>query len=159
MLENGLFETNEMPPSDKSCVLVSIENPSLKNDALNGELVNLLLESKLKESVSILDPLLYSNNPFGLKGVSGELLSFNSFEDGINKFIEKVEKQFAVLDSLDKFAQLDLLKMSGNISLMDYTRVISALDKLSSAVEESNRISNRNKFVPTSQTQKRTYLN
>lgn len=137
----------------------AIENPSLKNDALNGELVNLLLESKLKESVSILDPLLYSNNPFGLKGVSGELLSFNSFEDGINKFIEKVEKQFAVLDSLDKFAQLDLLKMSGNISLMDYTRVISALDKLSSAVEESNRISNRNKFVPTSQTQKRTYLN
>lgn len=137
----------------------AIEKPKLKNDALNEELVGLLLESKLKESVSILDPLLYANNPFGLKGINGELLSFNSFEDGINTFIEKMEKQFAVLDGLDKFAQLDLLKMSGNISLMDYTRVISALDKLSSAVEESNRISNRNKVVPTSQIQKRTYVN
>lgn len=128
------------------------------NKVLNDEVVDLLLNSKLKESPTIIEPLLYDNNPLGLKEISGKLSSFNSFEEGINEFIAKVERQLSALKGLDTLSQLDLLKSSGNISVIDYSRIISSFDRLSSAVEENNRINNRNRVYPTSQNQKRTYI-
>ena len=125
---------------------------------LNDEVVDLLLNSKLKESPTIIEPLLYDNNPLGLKEISGKLSSFNSFEEGINEFIAKVERQLSALKGLDTLSQLDLLKSSGNISVIDYSRIISSFDRLSLAVEENNRINNRNRVYPTSQNQKRTYI-
>ena len=101
---------------------------------------------------------LYDNNPLGLKEISGKLSSFNSFEEGINEFIAKVERQLSALKGLDTLSQLDLLKSSGNISVIDYSRIISSFDRLSLAVEENNRINNRNRVYPTSQNQKRTYI-
>ena len=136
-----------------------------KPKILSKALLNNLVSSKVFDENPLFEEYLDKNNPMGMKDPYGELVEYNSFQDGIDSFVKKMENYYPRLGNMTYEEQLSYLSRNGSISNSDTMRLsneklVSSLNRLNSSIEESNNISKRAKMssVPTSVVGMRSYI-
>ena len=127
-----------------------IKNYEPETNSLNGGLVYDLLRAKLFDYTPDMSDALDKNNPFGLKEGYGELQAYSSYQEGVDAFVKKMENMYDALEYMNYEKQLSYLKennriSSGEMSKVQSERIISSMDRLSRAVEDSNNMNRMNR--------------
>lgn len=132
--------------------------------SLNRSLFSNLLDLKKKSQDNII-PLLEINNPFNVMGIGGAPRQYFSLSSGVQDFVSSVESSSDKLTSMTYKQQMKHLKEKNYITEQEYNalsnrmdnRLADSIDNLNRTVQESNRIANQNRVVPSTTFSQRRY--
>lgn len=161
-LEVDPLDTNK---DSRSAYKLFVKDYDGKPKILNTALLNNLVSSKVFDENPLFEEYLSKNNPMGMKDPYGELVEYNSFQDGIDAFVKRMENYYPKLGNMNYEEQINYLNRNGSISNSDVMRMsneklVTSLNRLNSSIEESNNISKRANMssAPTSVVGMRSYI-